>query len=512
MARFDTSLIAQALQARARNAAALGQGIGTGIGTGLANVLKFQHEKQQEEKKLQAIQDERRFKGAFELFKAGKDVNFPASWKIFVEMTRPEFGDKLEGIDILGNEKELDKAFTKLWTQFEKDEKTNPGIAKGKLKHGINLASETMPQTREKLIKRVEGMRRIEKAITTPIAQLERQEEVQQRESAINTLLQDVDLPDPGQSSPANQAVLDQRRAELNSLSTEQLQKAVQQRELPEPEKPLERIREEAEAKELGKFEAVKEIGAKQAPAVINLMSALGGSTEMTTAALRTMRRGIPVSRIESLISTFEGISARKRREKFDEDALKSKQSEDVLKRDAAKTKTDLERARLANSINSTYQNNSDVRRFTAMEQATRSMNALIDQEPLTTNKSAIQLAMITLFNKVTDPLSVVRESEFERTPTAVSMINRLEGSLTKLYAGGAGITKEDLDALVFAANIIRNEAAKSYNKATQRFRGIGALGGVQGALIGAGEAEPLPLGVPETTGGTLNLNNFRRQ
>ena len=80
-------------------------------------------------------------------------------------------------------------------------------------------------------------------------------------------------------------------------------------------------------------------------------------------------------------------------------------------------------------------------------------------------NMAGLQQAAITIFGKVTDPRSVVRESEYARTPEGVSLANRFEGALIKLQRGGAGITTDDIDALVWAAKVIGNEIGQSYNQ-----------------------------------------------
>ena len=54
--------------------------------------------------------------------------------------------------------------------------------------------------------------------------------------------------------------------------------------------------------------------------------------------------------------------------------------------------------------------------------------------------------AVIVTFNKILDPTSVVRESEFARTAEGVSIINRLIAKGEKIQAGGAGVRLEDLE------------------------------------------------------------------
>jgi hypothetical protein len=53
--------------------------------------------------------------------------------------------------------------------------------------------------------------------------------------------------------------------------------------------------------------------------------------------------------------------------------------------------------------------------------------------------------AMLVTFQKMLDPTSVVRESEYARSGTGLSLANRIEGLYAKLASGGAGISGQDL-------------------------------------------------------------------
>lgn len=93
-------------------------------------------------------------------------------------------------------------------------------------------------------------------------------------------------------------------------------------------------------------------------------------------------------------------------------------------------------------------------------------------------NKVALQQGIITLFNKITDPQSVVRESEYARTPGNIPIINRISGAYQKLQQGGAGITNDDLKALVIGAKILANESGKIYQNTLNEYKALaGDLG-----------------------------------
>ena len=69
------------------------------------------------------------------------------------------------------------------------------------------------------------------------------------------------------------------------------------------------------------------------------------------------------------------------------------------------------------------------------------------------------------MYNKLTDPNSVVRESEYARTPQNLPMVNRILGAIQKVQQGGAGMTKEDREALVLGAKIIANERGGAFQE-----------------------------------------------
>ena len=63
----------------------------------------------------------------------------------------------------------------------------------------------------------------------------------------------------------------------------------------------------------------------------------------------------------------------------------------------------------------------------------------------------------------MTDPNSVVRESEYARTPENLPVVNRITGAIEKAIHGGAGMTDEDRKALVIGAKVIANERGKVF-------------------------------------------------
>lgn len=99
-------------------------------------------------------------------------------------------------------------------------------------------------------------------------------------------------------------------------------------------------------------------------------------------------------------------------------------------------------------------------------------------------NKIAIHQGIISLFNKITDPQSVVRESEYARTPQNAPVVNKIFGAFEKIQQGGAGITNDDLKAIVIGAKILANESGKIYQNTLGEYKALAGDLGIDENLI----------------------------
>ena len=95
-------------------------------------------------------------------------------------------------------------------------------------------------------------------------------------------------------------------------------------------------------------------------------------------------------------------------------------------------------------------------------------------------NKIGLDQAIITLFNKLTDPTSVVRESEFARTPENAPIVNKMIGAIERIRAGGVGITSDDREALVKAARIIADARGGQFNDLRQKYSELAVSTGTE--------------------------------
>lgn len=112
-----------------------------------------------------------------------------------------------------------------------------------------------------------------------------------------------------------------------------------------------------------------------------------------------------------------------------------------------------------------------EVKQYPVIEQqAGRALKALSDPYK---NKVAVDQSIITTFNKMLDPSSVVRESEYARTPQDMALLNRIKGKWDKLSTGGAGITDDERQAMSRMIKAFKSVADDQYNEQVKYYTGL---------------------------------------
>ena len=87
------------------------------------------------------------------------------------------------------------------------------------------------------------------------------------------------------------------------------------------------------------------------------------------------------------------------------------------------------------------------------------------------TDKSAAEQLLITTYNKITDPRSIVRESEFNRTANGQSLMNELWWRLSKLSRWWAWITKDELSKYINVARELGANAQAKLEREANRMK-----------------------------------------
>jgi hypothetical protein len=82
----------------------------------------------------------------------------------------------------------------------------------------------------------------------------------------------------------------------------------------------------------------------------------------------------------------------------------------------------------------------------------------------------ALDQALVVTFNKMLDPGSVVRESEFARTPEGQAAIDKMQGWYERLETGGVGLVKESREEIMAVANQLLDGQLAEYRKVKDQF------------------------------------------
>jgi hypothetical protein len=86
---------------------------------------------------------------------------------------------------------------------------------------------------------------------------------------------------------------------------------------------------------------------------------------------------------------------------------------------------------------------------------------------------NAVSQAIVTTYNKILDPTSVVRESEYARSAAGQSLLDQISGKFQQLNSGGAGLTEESLQEMVDLANQFTENSDASIQADNQRARNM---------------------------------------
>jgi len=99
----------------------------------------------------------------------------------------------------------------------------------------------------------------------------------------------------------------------------------------------------------------------------------------------------------------------------------------------------------------------------------------VLAKEAMSEGKSinAASQGILVAFQKLLDPTSVVRESEYARSGNGQSLWDRIEGTWQKLNQGGAGVTMEELENFVNTANVFLKGYQNTALKHAERMRVI---------------------------------------
>jgi len=101
-----------------------------------------------------------------------------------------------------------------------------------------------------------------------------------------------------------------------------------------------------------------------------------------------------------------------------------------------------------------------------------------------TKSRVASDQALAVCFQKMLDPDSVVRESEYARTPEGVSMMNKILAYIPQLQKGGLAISDEDRKAMLDIAKKLLEEGKRALNSHIERYETVSRDYGINPRLV----------------------------
>jgi len=99
-------------------------------------------------------------------------------------------------------------------------------------------------------------------------------------------------------------------------------------------------------------------------------------------------------------------------------------------------------------------------------------MSAVFDRATTVSSLNPTDQILIMNFNKVLDPTSVVRESEYARTPQNMAILERARAGVSKFVNGGVLSTKERKE-FKDAVGVLRTASREKYEAAKEQYTSI---------------------------------------
>lgn len=155
--------------------------------------------------------------------------------------------------------------------------------------------------------------------------------------------------------------------------------------------------------------------------------------------------------------SPYVGAGIAEQSQRSYEQDIKTQQAQDKLLKEQVKQQSEEAQAKLKleDDYRKEYNQNRVVKDSKDINAAISRMDNVWNEyliKPNDRGKNALDQALVITFNKMLDPGSVVRESEFARTPTGQSLLSRMQGYQEKLAKGGVGLTDPERKEIITVA------------------------------------------------------------
>lgn len=161
----------------------------------------------------------------------------------------------------------------------------------------------------------------------------------------------------------------------------------------------------------------------------------------------------------------------------------------DAAKRVAEKVKSAKDILTIEQGLRKEYNSLPIVKNWAEVREKGNAMNTIWNdyvRNPDSFNsKLGLDQALVTLLNKMLDPGSVVRESEFARTAEGQGVIDQIKGLPGRIKDGGVGLVDYNRQEVVDIANLLLRSARFTVSQERERFlKQVGPLPGEIGADV----------------------------
>ena len=148
------------------------------------------------------------------------------------------------------------------------------------------------------------------------------------------------------------------------------------------------------------------------------------------------------------------------------------------------KTPTPRELIKDAATMRKEFNARPEIKEYNLIQPKIVSMEKALAESKRTGKFIATDQALITLFNKLTDPSSVVRESEYARMAVNMPLVNAIAGKAYKVLNGGAGLTSAERTQIVDMAKLMKQAYQDVFDLTATEYEGYAKDSGLNPELV----------------------------
>ena len=138
--------------------------------------------------------------------------------------------------------------------------------------------------------------------------------------------------------------------------------------------------------------------------------------------------------------------------------------------RNQIQSKQGAEKQKQLLALGKEFRGSSGFKRFQKVQKSARDITAAYERSKTAADNIAADQALIVGFNKLIDPDSVVRESEFARTPRGQALMRAIKGRIRQVEEGGVGLDPEARFELKVMADELLMGAKNQFKSEVESF------------------------------------------